>query len=284
MPPDSELRTRGRGERLRFAPARRCWACDAPIDPHQAIEHAGVCTRIECRIARRRQAGVEDRRIESERRERALRRLHEHGVDPETESWSLTPANPAVTVPLLPELRRDFLRHLDRTVEESLADGVWQRSPREGRRERPLACPAPGPEESRALAVGCAACRGWCCRQGGTHAFLDRHTIERVRRDRPDFSPEDVTRHYASYLGTEHMEGGCVFQSETGCRLPREMRSDACNRHLCEDLLAVLGRWRSSTSRTDATHRFVAIQLGDKTAPAVRETQLPTNTAPRIDG
>ncbi|HZD05960.1 MAG TPA: hypothetical protein VE173_13700, partial [Longimicrobiales bacterium] len=81
----------------------------------------GVCDRLECRAAWVRRHREEERRVEELRKERARAALRDEGLEPDGESWSLTPANPAKPVPLSRERREAFLRHLRRTVAEAVA-------------------------------------------------------------------------------------------------------------------------------------------------------------------
>lgn len=286
--------------RLPFAPAHHCRSCGADIDAFQAVGQAGVCERFECRAAESRRRQAEDRAIEAGRRERARTRLEADGADPGVVSWSVTPFNGAEVVPLTQERRAAFLDYLRRTVAEAVEGGDAgsdagsgagsggasgaDSDPNEGR------FGPPGPGEARALAAGCGTCRGWCCRQGGTHAFLTAERIARLLRERPELHPDGVPALYASHLEETHLEGGCVFQGETGCRLPRDVRGDTCNDYFCPDLVEVRRRWRKeepsegdgngSTKEggdgSDApTHHFVAVTPRGDAAQAVGRTAVP---------
>lgn len=256
---------------LPFAPTQRCWSCGDPITPFQATGQNGICDRMECRSAAARRLLEEDRRLEAERREAAAAALRDTGLNPEEAAWSLTPANPAGPVPLSPERRRAFLAHLRWTVEEAVAPEGRTR-PDAATEEDEGRFGPPGEEEREALTAGCAACRGWCCRRGGTHAFLEATRIRRLLRDRPDLAPAELPDLYASFLGEEHLEGGCVFQGEAGCRLPRDLRSDTCERYHCPDLAHARRRWRRDGG---GTHHFVALLSGRAEAPRIGAGQAP---------
>jgi hypothetical protein len=50
---------------------------------------------------------------------------------------------------------------------------------------------------------------------------------------------------YVARVPAATVPGSCVFHGADGCGLPREMRSDTCNRYLCDGLVelrAELGR------------------------------------------
>lgn len=263
-----------RRARLPYAPARHCWSCGDPIHPHQAVGQGGVCDRLECRAAWVRRHREEERRLEAARRERARDALRDEAPDPEGASWSLTPANHAELVPLTRERREAFLRHLRRTVAEATAEATGPADPEpEGTEPEEGRFGPPGPDEGLALAAGCAACRGWCCRRGGTHAFLDPDRIRRLLEERPALAPADVPDLYASFLGEEHLDGGCVFQGESGCRLPREIRGDTCNAYYCPDLVAARRMWREPGD--ERSHRFVAVARGDGAPARIRGTIRP---------
>ena len=70
----------------------------------------------------------------------------------------------------------------------------------------------------------CGTCKGHCCLTAGNHAYIDRATIVRFRRQNPQVTAEELLNEYLSYLGAESVEGGCINQMEKGCVLPRERR------------------------------------------------------------
>jgi len=260
--------------RLPFAPVHHCWSCGAAIEPLQAAGQGGVCDRFQCRAAwaqRHRQAEADAERLRHEAAGDALRGA---GVDPDLASWSLTPANPGTVVPLAAERREKFLRHLRRVVGEAAGDTRATTRPQPPTTGDEARFDPPGPEEQQALEAGCATCRGWCCRRGGTHAFLESGRIRRLLEERPTLSESDVVELYASHLGDDHLEGGCVFQGDRGCGLPRELRGDTCNRYLCPDLGEARRRWRSE-GRPEAHHHFVALTRAGGSAPRIRTIEAP---------
>ncbi|MEZ6134361.1 MAG: hypothetical protein R3C53_05555 [Pirellulaceae bacterium] len=82
----------------------------------------------------------------------------------------------------------------------------------------------------------CGICKGGCCAGGKEHAYISLSTIRRFMDDHPAFSPADVLDSYLNKLSTETIEGSCVNHTNTGCGLPREMRSDTCNSFYCNDI------------------------------------------------
>jgi len=111
---------------------------------------------------------------------------------------------------------------------------------------RPMADPKrPPPLEpenfaARVARAACSLCRGWCCRNGGDHAFLDERTLARVRRARPEMSVNAILQLYGDRVPAAGYSGSCVFHGRTGCTLDRTLRSDVCNSYFCGGLQGYL--------------------------------------------
>lgn len=90
--------------------------------------------------------------------------------------------------------------------------------------------------------AACAACRGWCCKGGGEHAFINVRTMYDYRAQHPHMSDEDIVEAYRAYLPERSLPTGCVYQASRGCTLPREMRAAICNKHLCHGLIKALSQ------------------------------------------
>jgi hypothetical protein len=86
------------------------------------------------------------------------------------------------------------------------------------------------------LSRGCATCRGRCCAGGGDHAYLTVDTILGYMRDHPKQRPRAVLEAYLRRLPNRAYEDSCVYQTEQGCALPREMRARISGDFFCEDL------------------------------------------------
>lgn len=84
------------------------------------------------------------------------------------------------------------------------------------------------------VAATCRTCAGHCCAEGGDHAYLHEDTLVRFFRAHPDATAAQAARTYVGHLGRDSFAGSCVMHGPTGCRLPRDMRSDLCNAYLCE--------------------------------------------------
>ena len=54
--------------------------------------------------------------------------------------------------------------------------------------------PEPEGFAGRVARAACSLCKGWCCRNGADHAFLDEETMARVRRARLTLDTRAVLR------------------------------------------------------------------------------------------
>ncbi|MBA4109034.1 MAG: hypothetical protein C0487_05530 [Leptothrix sp. (in: Bacteria)] len=88
----------------------------------------------------------------------------------------------------------------------------------------------------------CALCRGGCCTRGGDTAYLSADTVRRVMAQQPHWRPEEVMSAYLDRLAPKTQAGSCINHTAGGCALPREMRSDVCNRYLCDSQKELQGR------------------------------------------
>ncbi len=92
----------------------------------------------------------------------------------------------------------------------------------------------------------CTACRGQCCEAGGDTAFLDVPTLKRFAARHQEMSADRIVDSYMSKLPDRNLEGACVYQSETGCALPREDRAAICNSYECAGLRTARRNWERS--------------------------------------
>lgn len=113
--------------------------------------------------------------------------------------------------------------------------------------------------ESEALGQACATCRGYCCRNGGLHAFLTPEVLTAQRARHPERSAEATMEAYVAHLPAKSFEDSCVFQSATGCALPSDMRAQVCHDFLCPDLQ----EYRERISSTGSRRAFLISANGD---------------------
>jgi hypothetical protein len=101
----------------------------------------------------------------------------------------------------------------------------------------------------------CGQCRGRCCEHGaGWSAFIDVTVLHRWQQEQPERSLADAIEAYLSMLPSEHVQGACLYQSASGCVMPRERRADICNGFACDPLQQV-----QSIARSDPTAAVLAI-------------------------
>ena len=108
--------------------------------------------------------------------------------------------------------------------------------------------PEPVGFAARVAHAACSLCKGWCCKGGGDHAFLDGPTIARVRSERPELDTHAVVRLYGERVPVIGYEDSCVFHGKHGCTLDRSLRSDVCNSYFCSGLHSYMTGSDAATS------------------------------------
>jgi hypothetical protein len=216
--------------------------CARPLAPAQRADR--VCAAPGCRrtwfVGRWWEPQRREREaLESRARARREQAAPAAGVErPDDVPVTITPSFRGALV-RLPQRRRRALRaHLARIAAAALerragardSDAAAGRVPAGDRGE---ASDATGDVLRRA----CANCRGFCCRTGGEHAYLSAEDIERQLAAHPEQGADDAVAAYLACVGPVTRVGSCVYHGRAGCTLPRTMRSDTCNRFLCDALL-----------------------------------------------
>ncbi len=244
-----------------------CVVCGRPLSAHDRA--ARTCGDRGCRVAL-----LQARQREREQARRARVEAHacalrdRSAADAGVASPAAYPVTvlPSLTAPAthLPKQRRRALReHLAPLVAQAFAD----EGPGASESDAALAleatlgpsAPAHAPDLDAAMGSACAQCRGYCCAGGGEHAYLTADTMRRYRALHPAAAPDDVLAAYLGHVGATTHRRSCVYHGATGCTLPRAMRSDTCNRFLCEPLRAFERRVRDG----DAARAFFAPADGD---------------------
>jgi len=256
------------------SPNSACRYCGRELTPLEVIG-GGVCRDWQCRETRlSREADDERRRAAALVRRRGTEAPGGGSGDLDPAGPQSQPAlarvgwdsAPTVIVPWrdstlrpLPDGRREeFLAYLDQLLDSQRADrtgafaaGHTEASaaaaPAERMAEASADRDARGSTDSSAdlsadhdtppdplLGQVCAACRGACCHAGGTHAFLDTARMRGIVERMGDAST--VRAEYIRRLPERTVQGSCVFHSESGCSLSRELRGEPCNRYECRGL------------------------------------------------
>ena len=120
----------------------------------------------------------------------------------------------------------------------------------------------------------CGMCKGGCCAAGGNAAYITSATIKREKKRQPGLSDEDLVQAYLSRLSSQTITDACINQATTGCVLPTEMRSDACNGFYCDTLSA----WHDRPSEERADTIFAIQRSG-----SYRDRNDPTQSRQIVD-
>ena len=89
---------------------------------------------------------------------------------------------------------------------------------------------------ARVARVACTLCKGWCCKDGGEHAYLDERTVARIRQTHAGLTASALSQLYIDRVPERGYAGSCIFHGLQGCTLDRAMRSDICNHYFCNGL------------------------------------------------
>ena len=223
--------------------ARSCAVCGQQLSVHeQAV--GDTCGKADCKNAGVRAAAQAEYRRRQKLRERAA--TVEKSVVPsyaedraQNRALGVLPSNDR-RFAVLPERRiRVFRDRLMQKISEATAIRYGSAEPE----EPPSGYDAPSQATEEQLAVlgnACATCRGDCCSQGGDHAFINADTILAHMKRNPKQRPREILDAYLSRIGNRSYEMSCVYHSDKGCGLPREMRSSICNGFLCRGASEVL--------------------------------------------
>lgn len=167
------------------------------------------------------------------------------------------PYNNRSLTPLPRDRRKDFVERLTALATRAVGEraDLAASGIRYGRRQPQLQSATPDP----LIQTGCATCRGHCCWQGGTHAYLSEDTILDFLHDHPGACAEQVVAAYAAYLPGHSVDNSCVFHAAQGCALPRTLRSALCNRYECPELVHL-----ASEIQSGAAVELVQVTVADQ--------------------
>lgn len=239
-----------------------CAVCAAPVRwPQSAAAGAAVCSAAPCRLVMSQQptmhpvafqsylafhvGNVRAQQAAFAENARRVRLRARQEADENAQHWALLqaqagadaratvtrlvlPSGPRREQPLSQRRRRAYRAHLNRIVREARAAAALEAAP-------PAAASVdPVDPHARLRARLCAACAGGCCTRGGDSAYLTAATMQRVMAAQPGLGPRALVAAYMDRLGNDSLHGSCINHTPGGCVLPRELRSDTCNRYLCE--------------------------------------------------
>jgi hypothetical protein len=217
-----------------------CSVCGGLLTLHERFS-GRICGNWRCRSAKL----YKDLRVYRREAATAL------GIEnPETFEPVVVPFRTRPIVKLSEERRSDFFKFLAEILAEAFGDQESDPDPpccdkSDGSTPEGIALAA------EAAAMVCGACVGVCCHHGGcNHAFLDSEALRCLRSTRPGLTPEEAASAYAAHLPNEHFEGACVYQTRTGCALPRDLRAPLCNAYQCRGLREAIEKLANNPSQT----------------------------------
>ena len=246
-----------------------CRHCGASLDALSRHRNAQHCGAARCRheADRARTAKLQEA-LQSAAPAVARNQLsHLHG-DPTPVVW-LKHCEPRM-IPVTDSDRQGHRAYLEAVI----ADGIVI--------DRSRLAPSTADDTHPQGARLCGQCRGRCCQHGaGWRAFLDVTVLQRWREEHEGSSPAEAVEAYVSMLPPEHVEDSCLYQTATGCALPRERRAEICNGFACEPLQQVQRAARSDphgavlaiTFHQDRVERAAVIEAG-ATHPVTVEVNL----------
>ncbi|MEO1493166.1 MAG: hypothetical protein AAFV19_13510 [Pseudomonadota bacterium] len=218
---------------------RNCESCGVELTAHQGLSN-GICDKPACHEWMIEKVGAEliarKRRENAEKVEKMFTKMAPAvevaaaAIDatPETIIRSKIPYQPAPVIPLPEERKAEFEEHLRGVVESAFAEEI---SDTDFSYREKLEADLPD-----VVDTACSACKGGCCAVAGTTAYLEYRDIDRWRQRQPDVTPDEIVDYYVGMLPEEATEDACMFQSATGCVLPRDKRNDQCHTFYCKAL------------------------------------------------
>ena len=160
---------------------------------------------------------------------------HEYGYNPEHYPYAVFFENSKKITKLLKKRRDLFCKHLSNLINETMSEFTGKDHIEKEILTEENCLNRAAVNEFPFEALACSICRGGCCK-GKEHAFLKKDTILRYLSMHPDYNFGQVLDAYMARLPENSFEGSCVNHAQTGCTLPRHMRSSVCNDYLCERL------------------------------------------------
>lgn len=215
---------------------------------HLAYHSASIIKRAE-------DAAKEEARLEVQKNQEAEENLTAYQVLLLKNNISNTDALPMMVIPscslslsaLPAERTKKFAETLHKLAFQALS-ADFQPSEEDNTNQQKCAANNQLIEQSKSLSEincqVCTLCKGGCCTQGADHAYLTAATLQRFIQSDSEFKLKhelqatEVVQRYVERIPQRSLENSCLFQTDTGCSLTREMRSDTCNGYLCDELKA----------------------------------------------
>jgi hypothetical protein len=197
-----------------------------------------VCEQIDCKL-KQQQSLLQSQKSLRQQREDYRLQQQQTLIDSSCQSLAIAPEQlQVVSIPFNPNQTTT----LDYAVIEAFAEHLQQLVEHySGEDESDHVTDFVAPDDidvlAPALETACTACRGHCCFNGREYyAFIEESTISRVLSQDDELALENIAELYLSYIPSQTIEGGCVYQAEHGCCLPGELKADICDQYFCSGL------------------------------------------------
>ncbi|AUM11138.1 hypothetical protein Kalk_01235 [Ketobacter alkanivorans] len=180
-------------------------------------------------------------------------------IPPEQIKLVMIPTGLAHTVPLSSARKAQYQKHLEETIEEAVQysnaddavrDQHYDAHERLKQQDEFLQS---HPHISAASDTLCGLCKGGCCSTGGDHGFISAVTIRRLMDKDPDLTAQSILNSYLSHIPDHSIDHSCINQTESGCALPKAMRSDVCNVYFCDEVKSHQTRMAENDSEKGVT-------------------------------
>ncbi|MDX1811692.1 MAG: hypothetical protein R3240_07090 [Gammaproteobacteria bacterium] len=229
-----------------------CQICAIPLT---SAETAGgnICSRVQCKtaalgartIGSMQQREAKATRLQHNIQERYQQYLKENNVNEASMPLYTLPAVDSELETVSLANRRRFLRFLIKMLRYTVA-GLYDAA--KDRREQLFLTTElrPGPisgQENNLLGQLCATCKGYCCQQGESYAYITPSMLK-AKLESDNFTLQSLFRTYKSYLPKSSIKASCVYHTATGCTLPLSLRSNTCNQFLCKASAEIICDYR----------------------------------------
>lgn len=274
--------------------ASHCEICGDEIPFFEAINNKDrdwkICGAIECKNILEQQARLPEtafkvfltshRRVVEQRRQRIAVKeqlkkqeaqenelifkqvVADYGQPEAPKHRVILPQGHGEQVPLSQERIEKYKAHLTETIAEAFKYQSVADVPNDNNQEaheKLLAKEQRFAKQPRLKAISdhfCMICKGGCCSRGREHAYISVSSIRRLLDAQPDYTEETLLQEYLAKLGETSSVNACINQTNTGCALPRELRSSTCNQFHC----ASVTKYQDKISSDDEIGPVVVVQ------------------------
>ncbi|MDH5325468.1 MAG: hypothetical protein OEZ68_15245 [Gammaproteobacteria bacterium] len=235
--------------------SQKCAYCRARLTIHQKVR-GGVCASQSCKLEKAKEDARNRRELQAQHLRQRVEQLYQQQsfkAEPDSAAIAVLPANTLQMRPIPDSRKVAFVGYLNMIADELATTDLQKLDEIIDKRVSDY-CEL-FDEERKLLGKACATCRGYCCvTVGEKNAFLDAIIMRRFWRENPQLTTGQLVDLYTGYIASECVEHSCLYHSDLGCRLPRNMRAYICNEYLCPPLLTL----RNDLKQLDSQNVFAA--------------------------